>query len=252
MSISRRIKLLVSVILLYLLPCSAAYSQIAVNESVVVSQNVEEAGSIDEGGKKIWDRLKFWKGINFNIFKFKKGEKDTLSPVSKVEPVKGPKMNTQVSVGTNLLSWAYFGTANLESSISIGRHITAFAGGKYNSLVFNTKAEKEIFHKQTTGYAGIKWWPWFVNSGWWIGLKGQYSDFSTAGILSSYQEDGVAVGSGLSGGYSFMLGRHFNLDIGVGVWGGAYLDYSNYEKPEEKRDMFIKFDNIQVSLIYFF
>lgn len=254
MSVPRAIRLLAVSLLLCILPCSV-HSQIIGDAGIAVPQNVEEDENRDDGKRKIWDKLKFWKEIDFNVFKFKKGQKDSVAIAEPVEPVKkekGPKMQTQISIGTNLLSWAYFGTANLETSINIGRHLSFFVGGRYNSLEFETKAYKEIFHKQTTGYAGIKWWPWFVNSGWWVGLKGQYSDFSTAGVMSSYQKDGVAVGGGLSGGYSFMLGKHFNLELGAGIWGGTYLEYSNFEKPNDKPGMFVKIDNIQVSFLYYF
>lgn len=158
----------------------------------------------------------------------------------------------RLSMGTNLLTWASFGTANLELNASLGNHVSLFAGGKYNPFDFNTKAYKEIYSKQTTGYFGVKWWPWYVNSGWWIGLKGQYSDFSTTGVLSSYLKEGVGVGGGLSGGYSFMLGKHFNLDLGLGIWGGKYLEYVDYSDMDGEKDIFVKLDNIIVSFIYFF
>lgn len=196
---------------------------------------------------KFWDKFIFWRKDNVVDSTHTKEYRAALRQEKKENSHK-----TQYSVGTNLLNWAYFGTANLEASASLGNHFSAFAGGKYNSWNFETKAFKEVYNKQITGYAGVKWWPWFVNTGWWVGAKAQYSDFSTAGIMSSYQRDGVAVGAGLSGGYTFMMGRHFNLDLGIGVWGGTYLKYSDYEKPGEKPNMFVKLDNIIVSFTYFF
>ncbi len=160
--------------------------------------------------------------------------------------------NTQYSVGTNLLNWVYFGTSNLELNASLNNRYSVFAGAKYNFLKFHTKGKVDVFNNHKTAYAGIKWWPWFVNTGWWAGLKGQYSDFSTSGVITSSMREGVAVGVGLSGGYSFMLGRHFNLDLGVGVWGGSYLKYTDYEKDAKQQDTFFKIDNIAVSIIYIF
>ena len=203
----------------------------------------EESAFKEEWFKKewiIWNKVRDWRMPSFEIFKWNK------------EKVKEDTHKNQYSVGTNLLNWAYFGTANFEMNASISNHFSVFAGGKYNSLNFETKAYKEIFANQITGYAGIKWWPWFVNTGWWIGLKGQYSDFSNAGIFTTYLREGKAAGAGLSGGYSFMLGTHFNLDLGLGVWGGAYLDYTDYEHPTENKKMFINIDNIQVSFTYLF
>lgn len=225
----------------------------------------EQPEPVEQSEGKFWDKLKVWEKINFNIFKKGKDEgmtegqmvadstktKEYREAMRKLKKENSHKH--QYSVGTNLLNWAYFGTANLEFNASLNNHFSVFAGGKYNGFKFETKAYKEIFNNQITGYAGIKWWPWFVNTGWWVGIKGQYSDFSTAGIMSSYMKEGVAVGGGLSGGYTFMMGRRFNLDLGIGVWGGTYLEYSDYEKPESsKPGMFVKLDNIIVSFTYFF
>lgn len=229
-----------------------------------VKTKVADVMESKQEDKKFWDKLKVWEKINFKIFKKGKNEgmiggemvvdstktKEYRAAMKQIKKENSHKH--QYSVGTNLLNWAYFGTANLEFNASLNNHFSVFAGGKYNGFKFETKAYKEIFNNQITGYAGIKWWPWFVNTGWWVGIKGQYSDFSTAGIMSSYLKEGVAVGGGLSGGYTFMMGRRFNLDLGIGVWGGTYLEYSDYEKPESKPGMFVKLDNIIVSFTYFF
>ena len=113
-------------------------------------------------GIQAQDRAKIWKIINFDFLKCNKEKKENTH-------------KHQYSVGTNLLSWVYFGTANLEFNASLNNHFSVFAGGKYNPFKITTKGEKDIFHTQKTGYLGAKWWPWFVNTGWWIGMKGQYS-----------------------------------------------------------------------------
>ena len=211
----------------------------------------DKAVKVDEKKTFFLSRLAFWKKDR-NIKPSNKliTYKDT---VRKEERQKKENLHrVKVSAGTNLLSWAYYGTANLEANVSFSKHFSAFAGGKYNSLQFTTKAHKEIYNNQITGYAGVKWWPWFVNTGWWAGIKGQYSDFSTTGVRSSYLREGKAVGGGLSGGYSFMMGRHFNLDLGFGVWGGTYLKYTDYEYPEANTKFFFGIDNIIASLVYVF
>ena len=161
-------------------------------------------------------------------------------------------LNFNAAVSTNILTWLNLGTANLEADLSFHKNFSLFIGGKYNDYTFKTKSESEILNQQTTGYAGIKYWPWYVNTGWWVGIKGQYSEFATAGIFSSYLRKGTAVGGGLSGGYSFMLNKHFNLDLGLGVWGGKLIEYEDYEKPEAGPKMFFTLDNIKVSFTYVF
>ncbi len=216
------------------------------------AQKAEEVQEVEKQKKEwmFWNKIKEWKIPSFDLFKhFKDGKEERKE--NRLHKKENSHQN-QYSIGTNLLGWAYFGTANFEFNASLSNKFSVFAGGKYNDLQFVTKGHKEVFNNQISGYAGVKWWPWFVNTGWWVGIKGQYSDFSTAGIQSSYQRDGIAVGGGLSGGYSFMLGSHFNLDLGAGVWGGAYLDYVDYQAPDKKPGMFVKMDNIQVSFIYIF
>ena len=195
-----------------------------------------------------FSKIKQWKMPSLDIFKWKKDNQEGDKKVK----VKNEKISkAQYSVGTNLLNWAYFGTANLEFNASLGNKVTVFAGGKYNPFQFMTKGQVEVFNNKICGYAGVKWWPWLVNTGWWIGIKGQYCDFSTSGILTRNLKEGIAVGGGLSGGYSFMLNRHFNLDLGIGAWGGTYLEYTDYSR-EAKPGMFVEVDNIQVSLTYIF
>ena len=38
--------------------------------------------------------------------------------------------------------------------------------------------------------AGARWWPWYVFSGWWVGLKGQYSDYVKTGVWRPALEEG--------------------------------------------------------------
>jgi hypothetical protein len=57
-----------------------------------------------------------------------------------------------------------------------------------------------------------------------------------------------------------MLGNHFNLDLGAGVWGGRLLNYQKYkgtnrvdhELKEEGGKGFFFLDNLILSLTYIF
>ena len=164
----------------------------------------------------------------------------------------------QVSLSTNLFTWANLGTANLEASVSVSKHFTVFAGAKYNPWDLRTKSQIPLLNQQITGYAGAKYWPWHVYSGWWIGAKAQFQDFDYAGLLTENLVTGQALGMGLSAGYTFMISPHFNIDLGLGGWGGRVLNYTGYkdiggiEVDTQGSRNFVFLDNVIVSVAYIF
>ncbi len=164
----------------------------------------------------------------------------------------------KVSLSTNLVDWANFGTANIEAGISVSQHFSITAGGHYNPWEFQTPKGFRMHNQQITGYAGARYWPWYVFSGWWVGAKVQYSDFSRTGIWRPALEEGVSVGGCLSFGYTIMLHKKLNLEFGAGIWGGRHLKYTLYECPECMRVRetgprnFIYPDEVSVSIMYLF
>ena len=132
-------------------------------------------------------------------------------------------------VSTNVLDWAYLGGINLTAGVNLSQYITMEVGGVYNPYSIPLE-QNELKNQQITAYAAVKYWPWYVYSGWWFSAKVQYKDYSKSAILRNVMEDGKAVGAGLSLGYSFMLNRHWNLDFGVGIWGGRKFDYTLYSR----------------------
>lgn len=162
------------------------------------------------------------------------------------------------SLSTNLVEWANFATVNLDASFRVSQHISLFIGGKYNPWKFETKGGMSIFENQTTAYAGMRYWPRFVYSGWWIGAKLKYMDFSESGVLRPKLFEGKSLGAGVSFGYTWMIHERFNVEIGGGIWGGRHLAYSKYRTPAA-RDLidsgaknFVFIDDLSISLIYLF
>lgn len=164
----------------------------------------------------------------------------------------------RVSLSTNAMTWANFGTANLEAAVSVSKNFTIHAGAKYNPWEFRTKSQYVLINQQATGYVGAKYWPWHVYSGWWIGAKAQFQNFTEAGILSEEMIKGNALGAGLSFGYSFMISSHMNIDLGIGGWGGRVLNYSKYTNHydnvlvEEGARNFVFLDNMVIAIAYIF
>lgn len=135
-------------------------------------------------------------------------------------------MAQEISLSTNLADYAGGGTLNIEAAYGFARHWSAGAGIKYNPFSFG-RGEEESMLRQRLISAGTRWWPWHIFSGWWMGAKLQYQEFAQGGIVSPETTEGDRFGGGISAGYSAMIGKHFNLDFGFGLWGG-YSVYSVY------------------------
>ncbi len=135
----------------------------------------------------------------------------------------------KASVATDLVGYMNLVTMNMEASLPVARHWSVNAAVRYNPFEFNLGRDKENARNKQQAYAaGVRWWPWNVYSGWWLAGKVQYQEYNSGGILSAKTYEGDRFGTGFSGGYSYMLGKHFNLDFGLGFWGGIdkYVKYS--------------------------
>ena len=163
----------------------------------------------------------------------------------------------KVSLGTDAIQWANFGTVNIDLGVSVHQHLSFSAGGRFNPWEFGRNNVKVHYH-QKGAYLGCRYWPWYVFSGWWFGAKVQYMDYSRTGIWRPALEEGKRLGAGFSFGYTVMLSEKINLEFGAGSWGGYELDYALYECPVcmDLRDSgargFIDIDNVSVSIFYVF
>lgn len=163
-----------------------------------------------------------------------------------------------VSLSTNAVQWANLGTVNANVGVSVSRHFSIEAGARYNPFAFHKPSGLMIQNKQTTAYAGMRWWPWYVFSGWWISGKAQYSKFSDTGLWRYALNEGTGVGLVLSAGYTLMVSKRVNLEFGIGGWGGRNLKHTLYHCPlcmeirESGPRNFISIDDVSVSFMYMF
>lgn len=132
----------------------------------------------------------------------------------------------ELSLSTNLADYASRGTLNIGAAYGFSRHWTLNAQARYNPFSFGEGSE-EVMQKQRTVAAGTRWWPWHMYSGWWMGAGLQWQEFAESGRSGPETSEGDRFGGSLSAGYSTMLGTHFNLDFGLGLWGGYSL-YTTY------------------------
>lgn len=160
-------------------------------------------------------------------------------------------------LATNLLDWAYIGGINISAGVDLSQHLTVELGGVYSPFTISQKGN-ELKNKQTTISATLKYWPWYVCSGWWFAARARFSDYSKTPFVRNTVEDGKAVGAGLSLGYALMLNEKFSLDFGFGLWGGMKFDQEVRDRRPERNLLesgskaFIDADKLSVSLIYLF
>ena len=185
------------------------------------------------------------------------------------------------AVAVNAADAIDLGTISVEGSAAVSQHWSLHAGAKVNPWTFNRHntwnglfSEPDPDQKQSRKqvYAvGARWWPWNVYSGWWVGGKAQYQEYNRGGLRlpigvgndrigfgnDGGAEEGDAFGAALSGGYSLMLKEHWNLDFGLGVWGG-WTKYRKYEYPENGKlieqghKWFFLPNEVILSIVYIF
>ena len=163
-----------------------------------------------------------------------------------------------VSVSTNVMGYVNLGTMNLEASYALAQHWSLNAGLKYNPFSWDTGGGEKVLQNRQQVYAiGTRYWPWHVYSGWWVAGKGQYQEYSMVEMSSQELQQGDRLGAGLTAGYSYMLHKHFNIELGLGGWVGQdrYTVYSCPRcgrKLDQGNDFFILLNDILVSLTYVF
>ena len=144
------------------------------------------------------------------------------------------------ALATNLADWADMATLNAELLYSVSRHFTLDALVKYNFL--NTSV-----YDQRERYAiGVRWWPWYTYSGWWVRSMLQTEVYNRKGMPVWGDGSDQAWGLSFSGGYSLMLNKWLNLDLGAGFWGGRH------GQPGQEQSWFIEPEMLNLGLMFVF
>ena len=174
--------------------------------------------------------------------------------ISFCSPLKAQKY----SISTDLLDYACLGTMNAEFSCALSRHWSLVAGAKYNPFTFRKNDSTDQFQLRQQSYAlGVRFWPWYIWSGWLFAAKARWQEYNQGGIISRKTVEGDRLGGGIYAGYSYMLAPHLNLEFGLGVWTGAdfYKVYSCQKcglTVEQGQRLFVLPDDIMISLAYVF
>ena len=164
----------------------------------------------------------------------------------------------KASISTNVLGYASLGTMNIDASYAFDRHWSVVAGVRYNPFTFREGDPEEQFQYRQQSYSvGVRLWPWHIWSGWWFSSKLRYQEYNSGGMISLETQEGDRLGMGLYSGYTHMVSRHFNVEFGLGLWGGVDV-YRKYSCPvcgwtvDQGRKIFFLPDDVSISVVYVF
>lgn len=161
------------------------------------------------------------------------------------------------SVGTNVFDLGCIGTLNIEAGAAMSQHFSFQMGAKYNPWTFKKDTPDQFEDRKRTFYAGVRYWPWYIYSGFWASANFQYQEYNHGGFINETSEEGDAIGGCLSVGYTRMLHKNLNLEFGAGVWAGQ-TKYRLYSCPlcgevlDDGSKFFFLPNEIRVGLVYIF
>lgn len=175
----------------------------------------------------------------------------------------GSQANAQVIAGkTNFLYWGTT-TPNLGLEVGLGKKTTLELVGGYNPWTLDKDENKKIKHWLVM--PEFRYWLCERFNGHFFGLHTGYTFYNVSGVRIPFQEEwtkdhryqGWATGVGLSYGYSWVLGKRWNIEASIGV-GYVYTNYDRYEcatcgrfKGSEDKHYFGP-TKASISLIYIF
>ena len=191
----------------------------------------------------------------------------------------GQSLSAQnVTISTNLLDLVNVGTINGTASVALSQHFSLGAEARYNNWSFGSMDKGNAFQNRSRSAAMIvRYWPWTSFSSWYFGLRGQLEEYNRGGWIFDRRtkygrvtEEGIAYGAGLSVGYQYLIAKHLNLDLGLGLWAGRRI-YTQYACPrcgriveapdkdgvwykvKQQKGLFVlPSPDVQVSLVYVF
>ena len=167
----------------------------------------------------------------------------------------GAELRAQkVALSTNIADYVNLFTLNGTVSCAASQKMTLELSARYNPFVYERSAsDRQFQNKRISVYAGTRYWPWHVYSGWFVSGYVNFTRFNTGGLFSQKTYEGDSFG----GGYALMLSPRFNMDFALSLMAG-YGKYRRYSCPScgsveaVKKQVFIAADNIIVQLSYLF
>lgn len=156
-------------------------------------------------------------------------------------------LQAQVSVKTNLLYGATT-TPNLGVEAAIGHKQTIQLFYGLNAWEFDSKSKGTRQAKHWLLMPEYRWWTCTVFNGWFVGVHAMGGEFNAGNVnlplpgaffggdnlqkeVRDYRYEGKYLGGGITGGYQWILGRHWNLEAELGL-GYDHIWYDKYPCAE--------------------
>jgi hypothetical protein len=147
----------------------------------------------------------------------------------------GKAKSQVVGIKTNVLYWATGGTINIGAEVSLGKKLTLDLGVTGNPWVFGPRElNRKIWHWTANGE--IRFWQWQKFNRGFLGVHLLGGSFDSGGItlplgaftvLRNHRLEGGMAGLGVSYGWQWYLGPHWNLEATLGV-GYMYVVYNKF------------------------
>ena len=151
---------------------------------------------------------------------------------------------------------------NLGFEVGLGKKMTLDVPFYYNPWKFSDDKQLKLSMVQPE----LRYWLCDKLNGHFFGVHGMVGNYHTTGVnlpfsifddTDKYRYKGYFYGGGITYGYQFILGRHWNLEASLGL-GYSYVNYKKYECKEcgdmvEKSDKnYLGPTKAALSLIYLF
>lgn len=170
-----------------------------------------------------------------------------------------------VAIKTNLLYDAT-ATVNLGVEVGLAPKWTLDLSGNLNAWTLNENAKWKHWLVQPEARY------WFCDrfSGHFLGIHAHAGQFNFGGIknklsflgsdfsqLTNHRYQGIGAGAGITYGYDFILGRHWNLELALGA-GYVYSKYDIFECAGCGRNVgqdnhhYVGLTKLAVNLVYLF
>ena len=164
----------------------------------------------------------------------------------------------KMALSTNIADYVNLFTLNGAISCAASQNMTLELSARYNPFVYERSgSDRQFQNKRISVYAGTRYWPWHVYSGWFVSGYIGFTRFNTGGLFSQKTYEGDAYGLSFGGGYALMLSPRFNMDFALSFMAGdgkyrrnSCPSYGSVDAV--KKQVFIAADNIVVQLSYLF
>lgn len=182
--------------------------------------------------------------------------RDTQTMQSERDSVEHRSYGT-FALKTNLLEWAS-ATINLGGEVTLSPHYSLELTGSVNP--FRSSSEKKWRHYQATGE--LRYWTKESMRGHFFGIHAGGGRYNVGGIKvpfwgfkKDYRYEGWHIRAGLTYGYRWVLGRHWDLEglVGLGVVHTKYDKYNcNGCFESSKNKTFFAPTRLALNLVYTF